>query len=84
MRWRLGYTHQISESGMFYAQAAATCHYLYHAGDDMRRRLLDYVRLHYTAKVPRGKDSIQHVFGISPELLGSRVVAHAKKMNAQR
>ncbi len=84
MRWRLGYSHIVSEAGIFYDQAAATCHYLYHAGAKERRALLDYVRQYYTGGLPPKQESIANVFGMSPEELGRRVVAYAKKMNARR
>jgi hypothetical protein len=84
VRWRLGFTHKISDAGMFYAQASATCHYLFHAGEDLRKRLLEYVRAYYTGSIPRGQETAQLIIGMSPEQLGARVVKYARVMNARR
>ncbi len=84
MQWRLGYFHKISDSGMYYAQSAAACHYLYHAGEQERRQLLAYVRDYYTAKIPRRGDSINNHFGLSPEALGQRVLEYAKRVSKPR
>ena len=81
LRWRMGANYKISDSGMFYNQAAATCHYLYHASPELRAKLLEYVRAYYTGTVPRKKETIQEIIGMSPEELGKRVIAHARKMN---
>ncbi len=81
MQWRLGYHHRVSDSGLFYAQASAACHYLYHAGEKERKQLLDYVRRYYTGKLPPRTETAQEHFGMSPEALGQRVVSHARKVS---
>ncbi len=84
MRWRLGFRHLVSESGMFYAQASATCHYLYHADDASRAKLLEFVRLYYTGRIPRGQEITRHALGMGPEELGQRVIEYARAMNRKR
>ena len=62
---------------MFYNQAAATVHYLYHAGPELRAAMLRYVAEHYKGKTT--KDSIQKIFGMSATDLGKRVIEYAKQ-----
>lgn len=83
-RWCLGTYAVVSEARMFYDQAAATCHYLYHAGAKERAALLEYVRLRYTGNLVPKTDTIQKVFGCSPDELGRRVVAYARSQAAER
>ena len=79
MRWRLGYSNIMSEGGMYYAQAAAACHYFYFAGAKERAALFEYVRAYYTGQLPKKLDTIQRFFGLPAGELGARIVAHAKK-----
>jgi len=77
-RWSLGYS-RLSDSRAFYEQAAATCHYLFHAEKGAyRKRLLDYIVNFYTGE--RAKLSIPAAFGMSAEELGRRVEAFARKV----
>ncbi len=77
-RWRLGMQKLLSDKSLFYAQAAATCHYLYHAEDGrLRPRLLDFIGLHYTAKSTA--TSVRDLFGDDPEALSKKVVDWARK-----
>ena len=72
LRWRLGVAKQLSQTNLFYEQAAATCHFLYHAEDGKYRdKLIELIRLHYTGKTK--PDSVQRVVGMSPEKLGAAV-----------
>jgi len=77
-RWHLG-PQGISPSGIFYDQAAATVHFLYHGeGGAYRERLLDYVTSHYTGK--KEQVGIQQAFGLSPKELGRKVEAYARQV----
>lgn len=67
----------LSRSRLFYEQAAATCHYLFHAHDgDLRARLLRYVDDYYAGNADRLATGA--AFGIEPAELGRRVVAFAR------
>lgn len=75
MTWSLGLQRHMTWTNVFYAQSAATCHYLYN-DSEMRPKLLEYTRLYFTGKT-KGL-SVEKVFGISPDELGRRVVAYCK------
>ncbi len=82
LEWRLGHNAALSDASLFYAQAAATVHYLYHAEKGRyRERLLRYVAAYYTGKDARL--DIQEAFGISGIELGERVEAFSREMLAQ-
>ncbi len=84
MRWRLGYSRQVSEKRMFYNQAAAACHYLYHGGPEVRGALLRYVHDHYTSGFDPKKKSIPATFEVSAPELGRRIVAYARQQIGMR
>lgn len=70
----LGASSMLSRGNIFYSQAAAACHYLYHAENGKyRAALFDYLVDHYEAKTT--DDDILRVFGLSPEDLGRRIKA---------
>ena len=69
---------------MFYAQAAATTHYLYHAGEKQRAALLEFVAAYYTHQVPAAGDVIQACFGMSSDDLGRHVVEWARTRNRRQ
>jgi len=75
-RWFLG-KMPVSTANLWYFQAAATCHFLYHAEDGRyRKALLEYVVNHYTDR--RARMPVAAAFGLEPEELGRRVLAFAK------
>jgi hypothetical protein len=75
--WRLGRYFSFSAAAVFYAQAAATCNYLYHAeGGKHRAALLDYVLAYYSGHGDRL--GVADAFGLEEVELGQRVVAHAQ------
>jgi hypothetical protein len=48
-----GKTFPASERGLWYAQAGALCHFLLaKKGDEMRRKFVEYVQLHYKGHAP--------------------------------
>jgi len=76
--WQLGVLIDRSEIDLFYAQAAAACHFLY-GGESGRHRaaLLDFVRTWYEAD---GDGLATHdAFGLTPRELGERIVAFARE-----
>jgi len=77
-RWMLG-KRVISESSVFYKQAAATCLFLYHANDGMYRgRLLDYVAHNYRGQADKMDPVV--AFGMTAAELGGRVVRFAQQV----
>jgi hypothetical protein len=79
-RWRLGAV-QATPANLFYDQAAATVHFLYHGENGAyRERLLDYVTHWYTAKKPMLV--IDAAFGMTPAELGRKVEAYAAQVAA--
>jgi hypothetical protein len=77
LRWWLR-PHLISTARMFYEQAGSTCQYLFHAEDGRHREaLLAYVDAYYAGR-PQDLD-IRKAFGMSPEELGAKVKAFARK-----
>ena len=65
--------------GRIYAQAGATCHYLF---EHQRERLLDYVVDYYNGNYD-GAD-IERAFGLKPDDLGRKVVEHARTISLRR
>lgn len=78
LRWKLGYHSIVTQGQLFYAQAGATCQYLYHQGGALREGLRKYVHAYYTGALRPGEDGIQKYFGMSPFQLGKRVEAFAR------
>jgi hypothetical protein len=79
-RWWLG-RQMLSPARIFYEQAAATVHFLYHGeGGAYRARLLDYVTDHYTGK--KDKMLIGDSFGMTPGELGRKVEEYAARVAA--
>ncbi|MCZ6573968.1 MAG: hypothetical protein O7C98_12490 [Planctomycetota bacterium] len=77
-RWSLR-TVKYSLKSIFYKQAAATVHYLYHCGDPkLREALLDYVVNHYKGDGPNMDPKT--AFGMSAAELGKQVEAFARKV----
>jgi hypothetical protein len=77
LRWWLQ-PHLISSARMFYEQAGATCQYLFHGEEGRHReKLLDYVDAYYAGRTP--DLDIRKAFGMSPEELGAKVKAFARK-----
>jgi len=75
-RWALG-RQPCSPRRIFYEQAGATCHFLYHAeGGKYRKALLDYVIAQNAGDADRL--SIEAAFGMSGADLGQRVVEFAQ------
>ena len=64
---------------LWYMQAAATCHFLYHAENGKyRKALTDYVVNHYTSNAR--EMSIKKAFGMRPDQLGAKVIEFANKV----
>ena len=77
--WKLGVRAKRSPIQMFYAQAGAVCHYLYHAeGGRYRPALINYVGAWY--RNDRSRLDIRRAFGMSPKNLGQRVERFAEKL----
>ena len=77
-RWHLG-TALLSPADLFYDQAGATVHFLAHGdGGAHRAKLIDYITDRYTGK--KAKLAIETAFGMTPDELGSRVVAYAQRV----
>ncbi len=75
-RWALG-RQSCAPRRIFYEQAGATCHFLYHAeGGRFRKALLDYVIAQNAGDEPRL--TIEAAFGMSGADLGRRVVEFAQ------
>jgi len=69
--WRLGTAAPLSPMNLFYLQATAACHYLYHAENGKyRQRLIRYVGDHYMGR--KANLSVEKAFGLTPEELGRR------------
>lgn len=59
---------------LFYAQASAACHYLYHAENGKHRQaLFEYLADHYQGMTE--KDEIKQAFGLDADDLGRRIKA---------
>ena len=79
LRWRLGRNVSLSDANLFYDQAAATVHFLYHGErGTYRDELLAYLKAYYTGD-EAGLD-VQEAFGLSPDELGERVRAFSREM----
>ncbi len=76
--WAMG-ASRISQRRLFYEQAAATCHYLYHAEDGRyRKTLVDCLVAHYTGDA--AGSHITKRLGLAPHELGAKVVAFANRV----
>lgn len=77
LRTRLGGAALVNGGNMFYAQASATCHYLWHAdGGKYRDKLFEIVGRHYLGQTTPME--IQEVLGVPADKFGERVQAWAK------
>lgn len=77
-RCYLGLRHVVSARHMFYAQAAATCRFLFEAeGGRYRGALLDYVKAFYTNE--RAALDVVASLGMTPDELGRAVVAWSRQ-----
>lgn len=73
--WQVG-EWGLSPARLFYEQATATVHFLYHGENGRyRQRLIDYVTHFYTGK--KDQLTIQAAFGMEPQYLGKKVEAFA-------
>ncbi|MCB9872408.1 MAG: hypothetical protein H6837_21315 [Planctomycetes bacterium] len=80
--WSLGKSSLASQMNMFYSQASAICHYLYSAdGGKHRRQLLEYLGAFYTGKLDQL--DLAKTLGTTPDELGKRVVAFAKRASGR-
>jgi len=77
VRWRVGLRRPMTQTGMFYAQAAATAHYLYHRSDKTRGALVELVRKYYEGSLT-AKD-LEKIAGLTPEKLGQAVRKYARR-----
>jgi len=74
-RWYLG-VEITRERRIFYEQAAAACHYLFHAEEGKhRQKLLDYVAAYYSGRLDRLDPKV--AFGMDGAELGARIVRFA-------
>ncbi|MCK6458598.1 MAG: hypothetical protein L6Q95_01730 [Planctomycetes bacterium] len=79
-RWRLG-SRGVLPARLFYEQAAATVHFLYHGENGAYRdRLIEYVTSYYTGK--KEKLDIRGAFGMSAAELGAKVATYAASVAA--
>lgn len=77
--WHLGARKIVGPRHLFYNQAAAACHYAYHAADGRLRGLL----LRALQDFYLGRDDrleISDLFGVSAEELGGRIVRYAREV----
>jgi len=72
----LGLRHVVSARHMFYAQAAATCRYLFES-DERRDLLLAYITAFYTND--RAGLDVERALGLGPAELGREVVAWSRR-----
>jgi hypothetical protein len=70
MRWRLGLSERLSATNLFYAQAAALCHFLVAQGKGAA--LLQWVQDLHHGRTQRG-DSVSRT-GIPAHELGPRIL----------
>jgi hypothetical protein len=75
LRWSLGRFLVPNEVSMFYAQAAATCHYLLRSEQVPRTALREFVHRYYRGTATEA--DVKQVLGITPAELGARVRAFA-------
>jgi hypothetical protein len=74
-RWYVG-EWGLSPARLFYEQATATFHFLYHGENGRyRRQLLDFVTNYYTGK--KRKLTVEAAFQLMPQVLGEKVEAFA-------
>jgi hypothetical protein len=77
-RWYVG-EWGLTPARVFYEQATATFHFLYHGEKGRyREKLLDYVTSYYTGK--KQKLSVEAAFGMKPQELGKKVEAFAARV----
>jgi len=77
LAWRLGARAAKSEVHLFYAQAGAACHWLFHGADEAERaRLLAYLRAWYEGDAEAL--DVRRAFGLTPEELGRRTLEFAR------
>jgi hypothetical protein len=76
--WRQNTSRRVSEWGMFYAQSAAACHYLFTAEDGKYRpMLLKYVADYYAGRT--GELDVAKAFGVDAGALGRACLKHARR-----
>ena len=77
-KWYVG-EWNLTPARLFYEQATATLHFLYH-GDKgrYREKLLDFVTSYYTGK--KDRLNVEAAFGLKPNELGRRVEAFAAQV----
>lgn len=76
--WRQNTSRRVSEWGMFYAQSAAACHYLFTAQDGKyRAMLLKYVADYYAGRT--GELDVAKAFGVDAGALGRACLKHARR-----
>ena len=69
----------LTPARLFYEQATATFHFLYHGEKGVhRQKLLDFVTSYYTGK--KVKLTVDAAFGLSPKELGQKVEAFAAQV----
>ncbi|MHC4974256.1 MAG: hypothetical protein ACYTG3_18195 [Planctomycetota bacterium] len=79
-RWQVG-EWGLTPARLFYEQATATVHFLYHGENGRyRKQLLDFVTHYYTGK--KDKLTIEAAFQMKPLELGKRVEAFANQVAA--
>ncbi|MHC4732464.1 MAG: hypothetical protein ACYS6Z_17995 [Planctomycetota bacterium] len=79
-RWQVG-EWGLTPARLFYEQATATVHFLYHGEKGRyRQQLLDFVTSYYTGK--KDKLTIEAAFGMQPQELGQKVEAFAAQVAA--
>jgi len=79
-RWQVG-EWGLTPARLFYEQATATVHFLYHGEDGRyRQQLLDFVTHYYTGK--KDKLPIEAAFGMKPAVLGRKVEVFVNQVAA--
>ncbi len=76
LTWHIGVRSSQSETRLFYAQAAAVCHFLYDSSATTRKQLTDYVAAWYTGK--SASLDARRAFGVDLVELGARVREYAR------
>lgn len=74
--YRLGVERQLSPRNLFYAQAGALCHWLWHTADGKHRRvLIEFVRAYYQGE--SDQLDLAQILGMTPAAIGKAVQDHA-------
>lgn len=82
LTWTLGGMRQPGGVGLFYAQAATVCQYLYNGENGRyRRQLFEYVINYYTANEDMLR--VEDAFGMSEAQLGQRAADWAREVVAE-